>query len=116
LVKPVADGIQSPAQRRTTMPKGYWIGRVDVHDPETYKLYIAAGSPVYAKYGGKLIVRGGAFEAVEGTSRGRNVVIEFKDVAAARACYDSPEYVEARKIRHASATSDLIIIEGNDAA
>jgi uncharacterized protein (DUF1330 family) len=98
------------------MPKGYWIGRVDVHDPELYKSYIAAGSPVYAKFGGKLIVRGGAYQPLEGTSRMRNVVIEFADVATARACYDSPEYAEARKIRHAAATSDLIIVEGNDAA
>ena len=98
------------------MPKGYWIGRVDVNDPDTYKSYIAAGSPIYAKYGGRLIVRGGPFETMEGTSRIRNIVMEFKDVATAHACYNSPEYAEARKIRQASATTDLIIVEGNDAA
>ena len=41
------------------MPKGYWIARVDVHDPEGYKAYIAANAAALKKYGAKFLVRGG---------------------------------------------------------
>jgi uncharacterized protein (DUF1330 family) len=96
------------------MAKGYWIGRVDVNDAEGYKPYSAANNAIFKKYGARLLVRGGPFELVEGTSRARNVVIEFPDYATALACYRSPEYQENLKIRQAHAVTDLIVIEGND--
>ena len=94
------------------MPKGYWIARVTVKDPETYKQYIAANAAAWKAFSGKFVVRAGRFECVEGTSRERNVVIEFPSYEAARACYDSPEYAAAKAIRKSAAESDLIIIEG----
>ena len=94
------------------MPKGYWIGRIDVKDEEGYKPYIAANGPIFKKFGAKLIVRGGPFECVEGTARSRNVVIEFPDYATAVACYRSSEYQQNMKIRQANAVTDMIIIEG----
>ena len=59
------------------MAKGYWIARIDVKDPETYKSYVANATPAYQQYGAKFLVRGGKYEALEGPGRGRNVVIEF---------------------------------------
>ena len=32
------------------MAKGYWIARIDVHNPEGYKDYVAQNGPVFAKY------------------------------------------------------------------
>jgi uncharacterized protein (DUF1330 family) len=96
------------------MPKGYWIGRVDVQDEEGYKAYAAANPAIYKKFGGRYVVRGGRFTGVEGDSRSRNVVIEFADYDTALACYRSPEYQENAKIRQAHAIADLIIIEGFD--
>ena len=61
------------------MPKGYWIGRIDVIKPEYTKAYGPALAAVLRKYDGKFRVRGGTFEAVEGKARDRNIVIEFKD-------------------------------------
>ena len=46
----------------------------------------------FKKYGAKFLVRGGKYETREGTSRSRNVVLEFKDYETALACYNSPEY------------------------
>jgi uncharacterized protein (DUF1330 family) len=96
------------------MPKGYWIGHVDVTDEEGYKPYAAANPGIFRKYGGRFVVRGGKFEGMEGASRSRNVVIEFPDYAAALACYRSPEYQENMKIRHKCAIADMIIVEGYD--
>lgn len=98
------------------MAKGYWIGRVDVHNEEGYKPYIAANASIWKAYNGRPIVRGGRFEAVEGTARARNVVIEFPDYETALACYRSPEYQANIKVREPHAIADLIVIEGFDAA
>ncbi len=56
----------------------------------------------------------GTFEAVEGTSRQRNIVLEFPSYTDALDCWHSPEYQEVRKLRTDSAASDVIIIEGYD--
>ena len=96
------------------MAKGYWIARVDVHDPEAYKSYVTANAVPLAKYGARFLVRGGKSEAPEGTPRSRNVVIEFKDYDTAVACYHSPEYAAAKAVREPAAEADLLIIEGYD--
>ena len=96
------------------MAKGYWIGRVDVTEPEGYKAYVAANAEPFRKYGAKFLVRGGTFDAVEGKPRSRNVVLEFKDYATALACYRSPEYKKAMALREGAAHADIIVIEGYD--
>ena len=96
------------------MPKAYWIARVDVTDSEHYKRYVEGNGPIFAKYGGRFLVRAGQFENPEGASRSRNVVLEFESMDAALACYRSPEYALQITIRQASAETDLIIIEGHD--
>ena len=96
------------------MPKGYWIGRVDVVDTEKYKAYVQANAVAFKKFGAKFLVRGGRFENPEGTSRSRNVVIEFPTYQAALDCWKSPEYQEALKLRVPVSTIDLVIIEGYD--
>ena len=94
------------------MHKGYWIARITVREPERYPEYVAMAAPAYARFGSKLIVRGGTFEEAEGIARPRNVVVEFPSYQAALDCYNSPEYTEARKIRQAISDGEFIIIEG----
>lgn len=96
------------------MPKAYWVARVDVHDSEGYKGYVAANAVAFAKYGARFLVRGGRFEAPEGTPRARNVVIEFENYDTAVACYQSPEYAAAKAMREPVSTGDVLIIEGYD--
>jgi uncharacterized protein (DUF1330 family) len=96
------------------MPKAYWIARVDVTDPDAYKQYVAANAAAFAKYGAKFLVRGGNAETREGNARARNVVLEFKDYQTAKACYESPEYAAAMKLRENASDADLVIVEGYD--
>jgi uncharacterized protein (DUF1330 family) len=96
------------------VPKGYWIGHVDVLHPERYPDYMKAAQPAYEKYGAKFIVRGGRFDAVEGKARARHVVVEFESYDKAVACYNSPEYQAAAKIRRANAEGEILIVEGAD--
>ena len=94
------------------MPKAYWIARIDVHDPETYKLYVEAGQPAYERYGAKFLVRGGRTDISEGPVRARNVIIEFASMEDAIACYHSPEYTRARAFRQKASTGEFILVEG----
>ncbi len=96
------------------MAKGYWVAHVDVENLENYKKYIAANAVAFAKYGAKFLVRGGKYDTREGKMRDRTVVIEFKDLATAQDCYDSPEYQSAIALRAPYSTADVIIIEGWD--
>ena len=96
------------------MARGYWIGRIDITDPEGYRGYLERNGRAFAKYGARFLVRAGAFEAVEGQARSRNVVIEFPSHEAALACYRSPEYAEALAHRLGSSEGELIVIEGWD--
>jgi uncharacterized protein (DUF1330 family) len=94
------------------LSKAYWIVRVSVRDEQRYPEYLAAAGPAFQKFGAKFIVRGGAYQAMEGNARERNVVVEFKDRSTAVACYQSPEYQQARTIRQKYADSDFIVIDG----
>jgi uncharacterized protein (DUF1330 family) len=94
------------------MTKAYWIVHVSVHDPERYPEYLTAAMPVFAKFGANFVVRGGAYQVMEGNERERNLVIEFRDHATAMACYQSPEYQAAVQIRQKYSDTDLIIIDG----
>jgi len=96
------------------MAKGYWIPHIDVNDPEGYKAYMAATPAAHEKYGGCALVRAGAQEIVEGMGRSRNVLREFPDYATALACYRSPEYQRARRLRLAHSVCDFVIVEGYD--
>ncbi|MCB1388876.1 MAG: DUF1330 domain-containing protein [Rhodobacteraceae bacterium] len=94
------------------MPKAYWVAHVDVADPEIYARYREANAAAFAKYGARFIVRGAPQIQREGQTRSRTVVIEFPDLAAATACFDSPEYQAAKAIRDPISTADLVIVEG----
>jgi uncharacterized protein (DUF1330 family) len=94
--------------------KGYWIARIDVTDADQYKLYVQANGPVFAQHGARFLVRAGTFENVEGTSRSRNVVIEFPSYQAALDCYHSPEYQALIQVRAPAGTADIVIAKGYD--
>ncbi|MFS8978201.1 DUF1330 domain-containing protein [Cupriavidus necator] len=94
------------------MPKGYWIGQVEITDPEKFAAYSEANQIAYRKYGGRYLIRGGNADVVEGSFRSRLVVIEFEDYETALACYRSPEYQIAASLRKAGSTGDVVVVEG----
>ena len=95
--------------------KGYWVGHINVTNPERYKDYIAANAAPLKKYGARFLVRNGACEVHGDALQGRrHVVIEFESYALAKACHDSPEYQAAAKIRDEASTSDFVMIEGHE--
>ena len=111
------DGEQPPAPQTppaASPRKGYWIGHVDIGDPDGYKKYMVADMGAFGKFGGRFLVRGGIREVPEGKFRNRTVVLEFPSYEAALACYHSPDYQAAKKFRDSTSQADLVIVEGYD--
>ena len=94
------------------MSKGYWIVAADVSDMEKFKEYASKTPAAIEKFGGQFLVRGGAFEVVEGSCRSRNVIIEFPSFESALACWNSPEYLAAKNYRLGAAQFNVVIVEG----
>lgn len=94
------------------MPKGYIIGHITVTDPEAYQEYIERDTPILHNLGGRFVVRGGQSQVMEGDAHQRHVVIEFDSYEAALAAYNDPDYQEVAKIRHATAESTILVVEG----
>ena len=92
--------------------KGYWIVHITVTDAQNYPKYIAADGAVLSKFKARFLVRGGQYSAVEGAARQRHVVIEFGSYDTALACYHSPEYQAAARLRQAYAESEVLMLEG----
>lgn len=91
----------------------YAIFDVDVTDAEQYDEYKKLVPPSIAAYGGKFVVRGGEPEVLEGEwSPRRIVMLEFPSVEIARQWLDSPEYAQARALRHIAASTNAIVVQG----
>ena len=90
----------------------YWIAHVTVTDPERYKGYQTLAPDAFAKFGAKFLARGGESDSPEGAEFERHVVIEFPDLATARACYASPEYQAAKAARDGAAKVMITMVEG----
>lgn len=91
----------------------YVINDMEVTDPVTFDQYRQMSPPTVAQYGGRFLARGGAVQPQEGQwSPRRLVILEFPSVERAKAWIDSPEYAPARRLRQASAVSNLVIVEG----
>ena len=112
------DGPQppSPSPPPPASKKGYWIVQVDVPDADAYKPYLVANQAPFGQFGARYLVRGGRRDVMEGSARDRIVVLEFLSFEAALACYRSPEYQAAKKLRDGEAEADVIVTEGYDGA
>ena len=93
------------------LPKGYWIVHIKVTNEEGYDEQKNASYAPIAKFGGKFLVRGGSQEVPEGSARARTVLIEFPNFTAAKLCYESQEYKNARALRVKYSTADVVIVE-----
>ena len=91
----------------------YVIVEIDIHDPAGYEKYKKLAGATVEKYGGKYIIRGGRTEVLEGDwTPKRIVVLQFDSPQHAKDWLDSEEYREPRKMRHRTARTNMILIEG----
>jgi len=91
----------------------YVIVDINVTDPVRYEAYKRLAAPTVELYGGKYIARGGKTETLEGDwSPTRLVILQFDNIEQAKTWLNSEEYSEPRALRHETATSSMIVIEG----
>ena len=96
----------------------YWLARCKIDDPVEYKKYTDRVPGIIAKFGGKVLARGGNYQIMEGTDRfHRFVVIEFPTMEQAVACHRSPEYQAAAGHRSKNGAGEVeqVIVESGDA-
>ncbi len=96
----------------------YWIARAKVNEPVAYKKYTDQVPGILAKYGGKVLARGGEYQIMEGPEKfHRFVVIEFPTFEDGVKCFQSDEYNEAAKHRRESGAGEVetVIVTGGEA-
>ncbi len=93
--------------------KAYWIANyTDIKDPERLKKYAVKAKEAVEKYSGRILARSSNNITLEGREMIRVALAEFPDIEAARNCYDSEEYVEAKKHLDNNVIREHIIFEG----
>lgn len=96
----------------------YWLARAKIYDPVEYKKYTDLVPGILAKFGGKVLARGGDYQINEGPKHfERFVVIEFPSLTDGVACFESEEYQAAAVYRRAEGVGEVenVIVESGDA-
>ena len=89
------------------------IVEIEVVDPVGYEEYKKQAAATVHKYGGKYIARGGKTEVLEGDwNPKRIVVLQFESMERAKEWLNCEEYREPRKMRHKTAKTNMILVEG----
>ncbi len=91
----------------------YVLVDIEVTDPVQYETYKKLAADTVAAFDGRYVVRGGKVETLEGAwPTHRLVILEFPTAARAREWWDSPAYRPARRMREASARTNMLLVEG----
>ena len=93
--------------------KAYWVANYTViKDAERLIKYAVKAKEAVEKYSGRILARSANNITLDGREMVRVALAEFPDIETAKNCYNSEEYVEARKHLKNNATREHIIFEG----
>ena len=91
----------------------YIIAQIEVHDREEYKKYQVAFNKASEPYGVKVLVATDDVAILEGEwPKMRTVVMEYSSIQTAREWYKSKQYQNIIDIRHQSAKTNMILVDG----
>jgi uncharacterized protein (DUF1330 family) len=89
------------------MPRGYFFGEFEITDPAAYEFYRTKVPDIISAHGGRILVRGGEPQPLDGTMPQRRfIIVEFDSPQAARAFYSSDAYQAVLPFRLNASTSD----------
>ena len=91
----------------------YLVVDIEVTNPAQFEEYKKLAPPAIAKYGGRYVIRGGAYEVIEGNWKPQRLtIVEFDSIEKAKAFYASPEYAAAIKARAGAANFKALLVQG----
>ena len=91
----------------------YIIADVTVTDVEKMANYREWSTKAMQEHGAQVLVRGGAFEVLEGPwTPSRLVLLAFESMDKAKAFYNSQTYTHARSLREGAGVMRMVVVEG----
>jgi uncharacterized protein (DUF1330 family) len=94
----------------------YFIGDLDIYDRTGFAAYAQAVGPILEKFGARYLVAGPGgerIEVLEGDWRPKKLtVIEFPSKERAKEFYRSTEFQKIVGLRHRSARTNLVLVDG----
>ena len=92
---------------------GYWVVRGnEIKDPEALEAYGRLWPEIAARFGAELIAGKGAVDTREGPIYTRQLIVRFDSYEQAVACYQDPDYQEAKQYAERAYDRELSILEG----
>ena len=89
------------------------IAQIKIEDPEGYKEYLQGFMPIFESYGGRILAATRDTDVVEGMwAYPRTMVMQFPSLQDARDWLDDPEYRALAAIRHRTARTNMVVLEG----
>lgn len=99
------------ADVKADVPGAYMIVQGKGYAAKDLGPYAASLPPIYAKYGGHYVAFSTDYAIVEGQSDYQATIISaWSSAEAAQEFWDSPEYIEAKKLREGIGEFDVIIV------
>jgi uncharacterized protein (DUF1330 family) len=99
-------------------PPAYFIGEIEVTNPEGYaKEYLPRAREIIKAHGGRLVAAGGAagggarVVAVDGEPPKRVVIYQYPNIDAVQAWRNDPDYQQVRKVGEKYATYRTFAVE-----
>ena len=93
--------------------KAYWVANyTEIKDANRLKKYAVKAKEAVEKYSGRILARSANNITLDGREMVRVALAEFPDIESAKNCYNSKEYVEARKNLENNVIREHIIFEG----
>jgi uncharacterized protein (DUF1330 family) len=85
----------------------------EVVDAAEMERYRTLAEVTIKQHGGHYLVRGGAWESLEGEwALERTIVVEFPSWGQAKAWYRSPEYAKALELSRVALKRKMLVVEG----
>ena len=95
------------------MPAAYMIVQIKITREEGWPEYRQKVAELFARHGGRYLVRGGPVEVLEGSYDGRRLVVfEFPSMEAIHSVWRSAEYAEVKKLREGAGELDVWAVPG----
>jgi uncharacterized protein (DUF1330 family) len=97
------------------MPKGYFFVELEIADPAAYETYRTAVPDIISAHGGRILVRGGNPQPLDGgVPQRRRVIVEFDSPEAVKTFYDSDAYQAVLPIRLNASNGFVCLMTGDE--